>query len=166
MIFLIQLLGTGSLALLALCLYLVFTERSQIEPSPVRASETAAANGTVEQDNFELPSPLPQSAFDQILERPVFAATRRPIQIDEEIAAPIVNDTPEIPKDILRPEMELLGIIKDESRQAALLAVEGNLPEWFELGTVLSGWRLSAINANWIEFTRDGKFEREEMYTP
>jgi hypothetical protein len=87
-----------------------------------------------------------------------------------EVEPPVAAPTPEPaarpapPPAAPFPDVRMMGTIGSGDRHRALLAVNEAVPEWHDLGSVLAGWRLTAIGPDWIELERDGATRRLEMY--
>jgi hypothetical protein len=105
-------------------------------------------------------------SFAETLSRPLFRASRRPpeaekIQRAEPLRAPPPRAIAELPDGL-----ELVGIMKQEGRNGRAMIRSGDAPDgyWVEVGHVLSGWRLSRIEAGSITFEADGQTKKLSLF--
>ncbi|MCW3783542.1 hypothetical protein [Defluviimonas salinarum] len=112
------------------------------------------------------PVARPAVYYSAILQRPLFEPGRRPLSPDrgaepEENAiaepAPAVTDNS-------APGVILLGILRTGAEDTALIAIDGQAPEWIAQGAAINDWVIATISNDWIEMTNSDRTVRVDMY--
>lgn len=113
----------------------------------------------------------PDVYYQAITERPLFSATRRPISTDpiEEVVVEKIVEAPAIiePELIIEEEpvsFSLHGTMESGGNTLALVGVDGHPPEWIRENALISGWTLSEITSELIEFHKDTEVIRVYLY--
>lgn len=101
--------------------------------------------------------------FDAIVERPLFATDRRPTDLaaTPQKAARVAAD-PELI--IVPPRVELMGTVVNETRRAALLAMNDEPPSWISQGSSLDDWTVTTVEDEAVELTIQNQTIRVELF--
>jgi hypothetical protein len=166
----------GTLILIALTGSAGYLAFSVAKPSftfiklPEIGSEEVALEATAEAPDL-VPDQRPEIYFAAILDRPLFAQSRRPQVLESASVqeAPVLIPEPAPapePEAVILPEpnVALLGITAGGAQNSALISVEGAEPEWLEEGSNISGWRIEGIKPSAIELSESGRSLRIELY--
>jgi hypothetical protein len=101
------------------------------------------------------------------LERPLFAPTRRAIVPDTVERQPVDEPAPTSkPSKLIAPNLGLLGVMGNHDSSRALITNSGSDPIWVSKGTVIAGWTVAGIGADWLELTINEEKIKIEMYQP
>jgi general secretion pathway protein N len=120
-------------------------------PTSTSAAESAAA--TLPLPSLVTPDAPAMQAFAEVLERPLFASTRRPFQ-PEPVAPPAPEPEPEL-------VLELAGIVIAARERFALLQAGDQEPLLkVREGDSVGGWRVLEIASGGLRLARGGR-ERE-----
>lgn len=140
------------IVLLVVCLGLAAVVGRELmrEPDPVDVGETAPPVAESALDAGDVVyEPKPIEAFDEIVERPLFQASRRPAP-----PQPGAGGTAEIRGN---GQFVVAGIIVGERRRLALVIPEGEeKPVRLEVGQSVSGWTIDEIQPTRVVF-RNGQ---------
>jgi len=99
----------------------------------------------------------PLGSFGEILQRPLYEATRRPVQ-----AKAVVQDTASA--DRLRAKWRLSGIIIDERNIAILETVRAGETLSLVVGQSVDGWRVQQISENDVVLVRGAETLRFALH--
>lgn len=147
---LLLVLAGGLAALLAAMPHLGVVDRG---PIAVRPGAEPAIDGDVP-DPVEA-APIALSEFTETVDRPLFAADRRP-----PAAAPPapVAETPVMRTTVAPPSLELSAVIIDGARRLALFRAAGGSggSRRAEEGSEVEGWTVSAVRPDGVVLERDG----------
>lgn len=119
--------------------------RPQVSLDAIKRAETRAAAADV----FR---PAPITAYDEIVARPLFHSTRRPVAEHEDPRrAGAASDSP----------LYLTGIVMEGGRTAAFFKVK-DAPQMVRVapGGAVDGWIVEAIDADSVVVAKKGKRER------
>ena len=111
----------------------------------------------------------PDVFYTAMLERPLFAPSRRPLE-DAPEPEPVVEQEEEVrapapePERARAPDVGLLGVMGNDDANSALVALDEAEPVWVKPGTPIAGWTVAAIGPDWLELTLDSETIRIEMY--
>lgn len=163
---LIRVLGTTCLVAIFMGLgNAALNERTQSDAEPQNAvnnevqSEQSAASASA------MPRKRSDIYYTAITDRPLFAQSRRPMVPDDaEPVAVVPVEVPPEPEDTALPSVALLGLMGGTDMRQALVAVEGNVPEWLSIGDKLGPWTLSDAGSDWLEISSDTQKIRLELY--
>jgi len=106
---------------------------ARLATAPASADAPAAGDG--------------MAAFRSVLERPLFAPSRRATSQ----AAPVAATTAAAP-----PNLELVGIVAAGEDAFALVRQPGGRVQRLAIGQAIGDWRLDALEQDRAAFTRDG----------
>jgi len=139
-------------------------------------ASTRSAEVTPERSTPPQAAALPNffaAAFDpQTLERPVFAATRRPVEPQPEPelepvkVEPVVVATPAPapPPPPEPPELSLKGTMRDGDTRTALIAVAGQAARWFRPEGEIDGWTIIEIGPSHVTLSHEERTHRVGMH--
>lgn len=102
--------------------------------------------------------------FQAVLDRPVFAPTRRPTVTDA------IEDAPEEVAPATQvvatttPDMLLLGVLSGGESSKLLVSVSGGSPIWVTKGDEIDGWTLTDAGADWAEVSQNQMKFRLDLY--
>ncbi len=140
------------IVLLLVCLVMAAVVGRELirEPEPFDGGEAAPAVAAKALDAGDVVyEPKPIEAFDEIIERPLFQATRRPAP-----SQPGAEGTTETSGN---GQFVVAGIIVGERRRLALVIPEGEeKPVRLEVGQSVSGWTIEEIQPTRVVF-RNGQ---------
>lgn len=110
----------------------------ELEPAPplslARSADTPGAPAFGQRPT----DPLPLSDFEEIVRRPVFTASRRPVAVPEERAQTVAG--------LGSPDIRLAGIAIDTNAKRALLrTAQQPQARWVEQGESIEGWLLQVV---------------------
>ncbi len=109
----------------------------------------------------------PEVFYAALLERPLFAPSRRPVVAEPEVDVIIQEEAPRAepePEKVPIPDLGLLGVMGTDNTNRALVANAGGEPVWITAGTTIAGWTVAAIGPDWLELNLDNETIRIEMY--
>ena len=141
------------------------------EPVPIMILSASGVPSTQQaqaQATRLAPSPRSDVYFNLITERPLFEPTRRPFL--PVVAEPVVEEdvepapVPIVPVQVPPPDAALLGVMTGGARNAALVSLQGDDPNWLSEGDDLQGWNLGEITPGFIILEREGRRHRVELY--
>lgn len=113
---------------------------------PFARGVTAAAVPAPALEMAEAPAPLAPmlfQAFDEISNRPLFHASRRPFEAPVEVDLEIATDAG--PVEVPPPSGQLIGVMLSGDRIAALIEPEGGPASWYRIGDGYEGWTLEEV---------------------
>jgi hypothetical protein len=114
------------------------------EPSLDRAQEPL---------EFEPPS---RDGLEEIVARPLFSPSRRPVVAVEQEAAPA-------PVEAL-PALVLIGVLLTDQQRAALMQpADGGEPSWVREGSDVQGWRIEKIERNRVHLRANDRLDTVEL---
>ena len=144
--------GRGRVALLVLNLSLVALICVRYSGlGETTAAETIAALPPVSM-NLEVPAPIadlpPIDQFGAIVDRPLFHASRRPLAVETETAAPVASLHGYVLKGtIIRPDARI-AVLEQSGQSIYLRASEGD---------IVGGWRLEQVESDRAVFEFRGR---------
>lgn len=104
----------------------------------------------------EAPTLPPLEAFTDMVERPLFAATRRPPPPPE--ARPAAAPRAPQPEALPEPQFQLVGTVAGGERVFALvLPADGGSVLWLGEGDRIDGWEIVEVGANHLVVRQDGE---------
>jgi hypothetical protein len=102
---------------------------------------------------FEPPS---RDGLEEIIARPLFSPSRRPVVAVEQAAAPA-------PVEAL-PSLVLIGVLLTEHQQAALMQpADGGEPSWVREGGNVQGWRIEKIERSRVLLRSNDRLDTVEL---
>ncbi|WP_134643102.1 hypothetical protein [Pseudaestuariivita atlantica] len=161
-------LGTLCLALLAGAASLWahnVTQRQPPLPDLANLSAEAELAATGQESDRATARRRPATGdYDAILERPLFAPTRRPVVI-----AALPEPEPDLTTQLAAPEapapvIRLRGVIGATGGNRALVTVDGADGGWLTEGTEVSGWTVTGIGPDWLDISRGEIRKRIDLY--
>lgn len=166
---LIPLFGTALLCALALLLgqQAVNVIRHE-QTSPLPQATPAAALPTSARASAQTAAVRrPDVFYSAIVDRPLFAPTRRPVVEDdvEDVAVEAVVE--EVAQDIQTPPPDdavLAGVMGNSDNKSAFIVLDGADGVWMKLGETVAGWTITEIQANWVELSADDAKIRLELF--
>lgn len=99
----------------------------------------------------------PLSSFSEILQRPVYEATRRPVQKRNAVVDSASAD-------LLRKKWRLSGVIMDDNNIAIMETQRSGETLSLVAGQLLESWRVQEIDANEIVLIRGGESLRFTLH--
>ena len=147
------------------------TPPSETLSSEAPASVQPAVQKTVPSTIFSR-TPPPDSFYEVILERPLFAPSRRPVKIAavQEEAEPLDEEPfDEEPVEVLEATIEpldfvLSGVLESGGERSAFLRQDGEAGSWFRVGETAGSWSVDAIGADWVELSAGEQTFRLELF--
>jgi hypothetical protein len=137
----------------------------EIDISPA-AAEGQAAESFAPPGLEPPPEPPPLSAFDEIIQRPLFNAGRLPPEVlgetAEEDAEPAAADA-ELPT---APDLQLVGVAINGATRQALLRAPGDGADWVREGESFGGWRLEKVDAEGVVLGSGERTHELRLYPP
>jgi hypothetical protein len=148
---------------LVLALYDI--QRSPVETSPIVPARRTSSTLPVHQTSLSPPlvSQTPAS-FPEIVNRPLFWPSRRPIAPPQPPSRPIETASPAI--EPVASGLRLAGIINDgDVRRRALLVWPGQpAGQWLHEGADMAGWRLLKIERFGVQVSTGSRIERLDLH--
>jgi hypothetical protein len=157
--------GTGLLIVSASGLGMAALQPMRSIDSPVIRVVPDRPTGSLESDTLSLLPPRPAAYYLAIMERPLFAPSRRPAEQQALEVQPVARQ-PEEPAEPQRPRpsLRLLGMMSNGASTSALISVDGGEATWITQGEPVAEWALSAIGPNWIELSLNGDLLHLDLY--
>lgn len=119
-----------------------------IDPMPGQAGPEIAAPAPQTPIDFNDPGPL--ESYDEIIQRPVFVASRRPL------AAP-VPPTGQTGETLLLERYPVVGVvIAGQKRLVLIRKAAGDTVSRIEQGAALDGWILTEVSRERLVLEKDG----------
>ena len=143
---------------LLLCvLFAVFLVLQVHSTSDNRQAVPSTSNGEMDRDEFRVSEPpLPDGidAYREIVERPLFAADRRPPEEAIEEDEPVGEEAQPVEEPSDPPDAILLAIITGGDRNRALVKVNDSQLLWMSVGDDIDGWTLASLTGTTAQFRR------------
>ena len=140
-------------------------QRSAVETSPIVPVRRTSSALPVHQTSLSPPlaSQTPAN-FSEIVTRPLFWPSRRPIDPTPPPAPPIETASPV--NEPVPSGLRLAGIINDgEVRRRALLVWPGQpAGQWLHEGADMAGWRLLKIERFGVQVSTGSRIERLDLH--
>jgi Type II secretion system protein C len=145
----------AGVAVLSLTNWHLYTTPIDISPLAPPARSPAGKDAK----DLDLSTPLdnkPLIVFEQMVQRPLFNADRKPIERSKE-----ANEAPAAPA--LNTGMQLVGIVKSAGTPGrALIRFAGEpMGKWVPEGETVNGWRLTAVKT--VSVVLEGNGQTQEL---
>ena len=114
----------------------------------------------------------PEAFYAAVVERPLFAETRRPAVTGQAVevppapveVAPDAEPAPDAEAPPEPPALVLKGVLLRAEARAALLGEPGATGDWIAEGSRVGDWMLQRIAADHVELTNSGVTYRIDLY--
>ena len=128
-------------------------DSTSLNVSVVAAQQQKKTSNKMQANQSSKYSPL-------ILQRPLFAETRRPISFK----MPLKKNTQPVVA-APEPSFTLAGVLISNSQKTALIGVNDNQREWFLEGSTIHGWLLLEVSSNKVLLEKKKQIQKVYLYS-
>ena len=130
-----------------------------LQAQPITATAAPVTKSAIRSGtrSFTIPahSQRPLSAYDEIVNRPVFFEGRRyPKPQPAVTRAPVIAHAP--PKAVPPPALGVRGVLIEQRVRRALITNPSGRSDWLATGDVMDGWRVVSIDNAGVVVNQDG----------
>ena len=156
----LRLAGTSALTGLLVSILMMAPDRSAGLSEPDKIPENDLRRAPVSSLAAEAIDEPGDVYYRAILDRPLFDASRRPL--DPRHQQPVVSIPPNSEDNL--PKVSLLGVMSGGSRTRVLVSIEGSKPVWLSEGEKIGGWAIISAGKDWLELATDKNTVRMELF--
>ncbi len=120
--------------------------------------------------NPDRPGEPPEELYQAILDRPLFAPSRRPMPVSAPptptTSLPTLEPVATLPepKTVSPPSLALKGIVGGRDRSVAFVEQAGAEPAWLAQGMMIEDWELAVIGRDWIVLRQGEQEVRIDLF--
>ncbi len=156
---------------LAVLVYLDNKQDDVAATDPARPASSSAANTVApgRRPGAAPPSPvltrhpmadLKRSELRQTLARPLFQPNRRPLRPPSEVVRAPPKNTKKAEAAL---DIQLLGIVRGDSKAAAVVTPKNGKPQSLEEGDFVGDWEIVKIDPDGVTFANNGRQRRLQL---